>query len=280
MSTSSSSGPSRRIRRLRAASTLAAAAALALAAVPAGTLGTTTSVITYVTDTSWDVRDLATNLSIGNAQTVCLNASYPSNCPTGATVYGYAGTGWGANDVAPLDEDPNVRWIWAPGIDGTTTPADGARYTFHKTFTLPWEPTSASIALAADDEARVLITNSRVGDNSLVDVSGSFVSGNASATVIDLTGLLVAGENTITIDARNGVVCGRECDYAENPAGLLAGITLVHVADDGSFAPTVPPTSTIGQPAAPSGPSWLPIAILAAGAVMAAVVAVPSRRRR
>jgi hypothetical protein len=275
---STASGPSRRIRRIRAASTLAAAAALAIAVAPAGALGTTTSVITYVSDTSWDVRAYNTNLSIGNAQEVCLNETHPSNCPAGATVYGWVGSGWGANDESSFSEGfASARWIWAPEITGDTTPADGDRYTFRKAFTLPWEPTSASIRLAVDDEARVMISNARVGDNSLVDTSGSFVSGNASPTTIDLTGLLVAGENVISIDARNGVICGQACTYAANPAGLLAGITIVHV----SGGPTVPPTSTLdGIPAAPAPASWLPVVILAAGVLAAAAFAVPSRRRR
>lgn len=278
---STSSVPSRRARRLRAASTLAAAAALALAVAPAATLGTTTSVITFVSDTSWEVRDHTTNLSIGNAQAVCLNDTYPSNCPTGATVYGYAGGGWGANDESAFGEGfPSAQWIWAPEVDGTTTPADGAVYWFRKTFTLPWEPTSASIRLAVDDQARVMITNSLVGDLALVDSSGAFVSGNASPTTIDLTDRLVAGENTITIDARNGVICGQVCAYEANPAGLLVGITITHVSD-GSGVPTPPPTSSVdGTPATPAPVSWLPVVLLAAGVLAAASVAVPSRRRR
>lgn len=277
MSMSSSSGPSRRIRRLRAASTLAAAAALALAAVPAGTLGSGSIGMTLQSDTSWWVGDadeaVGPDLSAtlpAAAQKVCLNDTHPSNCDLDATRYGYAGGGWGANDQTPFDEGfQNARWIWAPGIDGKTTPADGDTYYFGKEVVLPWKPTSATIWIAVDDSATVRVNG---------EIAGS-ATGNAALTAIDLTALLDEGANEIVVQATNGVVCNEVCEYERNPGGVLFGIGINYVYDS-SFAPTVPPTSTIGQPAAPSGPSLLPIAILAAGAVMAAVVAVPSRRRR
>lgn len=272
---STSSVPSRRVRRLRAASTLAAAAALALAVAPSGALGTTTSVITYVSDTSWTAGDadgaVGPDLSAtlpAAAQEVCLNDTYPSNCPAGATVYGYAGGGWGANDDADFSEAfPQARWIWAPGIDGTTTPADNDAYNFQKDFTLPWKPTTAYVWIAVDDAVSVRVNN---------DVAGT-ASGNASITKIDITDLVDAGPVEIVIRGTNGQICNTTCPYSENPGGILFGIAFVHASD----GPTPPPTSTLdGTPAAPAPVSWLPVVLLAAGVVAAAAVAVPSRRRR
>ena len=37
------------------------------------------------------------NGPLGQAQAVCLNATSPANCPAGATLYGFAGSGWTAD---------------------------------------------------------------------------------------------------------------------------------------------------------------------------------------
>src|SRR5262249_29914657 len=56
--------------------------------------------VNIVSDTRWTVSD-TNGRPLGNAQNVCLNATtsppVPSNCPAGATSYGYTRVGWTAN---------------------------------------------------------------------------------------------------------------------------------------------------------------------------------------
>src|SRR5262249_46468778 len=61
--------------------------------------------VNVVSDTTWTVSDANGN-PLGNAQNVCLNATAPSNCPAGATQYGYGGNAWTAN----LTGIPGATW--------------------------------------------------------------------------------------------------------------------------------------------------------------------------
>ena len=83
-----------------------------------------TGTITIVSDATWVVSDPAGNF-LGSAQNVCLNASVPSNCPAGATLYGFS-AGWAAN----LSSIPGATWIWAPGITAETSPAFPTEFLF------------------------------------------------------------------------------------------------------------------------------------------------------
>src|SRR6266550_5641362 len=105
--------------------------------------------INVVSDTNWTVSDANGN-SLGNAQNVCLNATAPSNCPAGATLYGYAGPDWTAN----LSSIPGATWIWAPNITGATSPAANAEFSFEKQFYLCGDPQPGTISVAADDTAK------------------------------------------------------------------------------------------------------------------------------
>jgi hypothetical protein len=230
-----------------------AAALLALALVPATVLAADPPAeIRVASDATWTVTDA--DASVGPAlalpaaaQPVCLNASAPASCPAGATQYGWPGGGWGAD----LSAIPGAQWIWAPGIDGTTSPADVDAYFFTTTVAVPGTPASGTFWIAADDGAEVFVNGTSVG------MSG----GPGSLTALDIGSLLVTGSNELTVRGTNGAICGRDCTYQENPGGAVFGSTITYVpaapepTDDGGSGPgagrtpvpTVPPTSTIGS---------------------------------
>lgn len=68
---------------------------------------------------------------VGSAQAVCLNQSVPPNCPADAVIYGDP-AGW----LADLSAIPGAVWSWAPGITGSTGPAEFAKFYFSKGFVL------------------------------------------------------------------------------------------------------------------------------------------------
>src|SRR4051812_25959912 len=71
-----------------------------------------------VSDSTWAVTN-PTGTFLGFAQNVCLSAGVPSNCPAGAMLYGYPHRGWETN----ISSIPGATWIWAPDINGATSPA-------------------------------------------------------------------------------------------------------------------------------------------------------------
>lgn len=206
-----------------------------------------TGTITFVSDTTWAVSDPAGTF-LGFAQNVCLNASAPSNCPAGATSYGWGGGGW----TADLSSIPGATWIWAPGITGTTSPAFPAEFFFSKTFNLSGAPIAGTISVAVDDFAEVFVNSTSVGTTgSVTDVS---LAGAAQSSLItfNITSFLVAGTNVITVRAANGQFgCGTG-PYSCNPAGVVFGGSLqfqsavVEVGIDikpGSFPNSINPNS-------------------------------------
>jgi PEP-CTERM motif len=180
--------------------------------------------VTFVSDTTWNVTS-SSNTSLGFAQTVCLNSTSPASCPFGATLYGYPGSGWGAN----LSSIPGAAWIWAPGITGSSSPASLALYSFSNVFSLLGTPLSGTIAVSADDYAGVYVNGNFVG--SVGSISDPSLSGAAQSglTPFDLSSFLVSGSNTITIVGQNGPEsfggC-TNCTYSQNPAGVVFGGTL------------------------------------------------------
>src|SRR5258708_31249345 len=95
--------------------------------------------VTFVSGTTWNVTS-SSNTSLGFAQAVCLNSSFPTSCPSGATLYGYGGGGWGRN----LSSIPRAAWIWAPGFTCRTSPSDFAAFTFSNVFSLGGAPLSGT----------------------------------------------------------------------------------------------------------------------------------------
>jgi hypothetical protein len=182
--------------------------------------------VTFVSDTSWSV--FQSGVPLGNAQLVCLNATTPSGCPAGATLYG-ASSGWSAN----LSSIPGAWWIWAPGITGSS-PVSFVPYSFFQQFNLSGSPVSGTIAIAADDFAEVVVNGNLVGTVGSVSDSTLASAAQSALTTFDLTPNLVSGPNTITIIAENGNFgCGTTA-YSCNPAGVVFGGSL-------DFTPSVVP---------------------------------------
>lgn len=166
----------------------------------------------------------ATGTYVGVAQNVCLDGFTPTNCPTlatppaPATVYGYTFGGWAAN----LSALPNPHWMWAPGVNGATRPAEGQSYTFKSTFSLCGPPMDSDVWVSADNRADVY-------------VNGTRVLGNADNAVLDHAMVPAAllrripGYNTIEIKATNDANppnCGMGAAntngaYSCNPAGVV-----------------------------------------------------------
>lgn len=166
---------------------------------------------TFASDPTW------------TAQNVCLNASSPSPCPAGATLWGYGGAGWGAN----LSTIPGATWIWATGLTGASSPAFPAEYNFSKTINLPGAPISGSLGIAADDFAEVIVNGTSVG--TIGSVSDGNLAGPASSTLttFNIGPYLILGDNVIRIRADNGNFgCGAGA-YNCNPAGVVFGGTIV-----------------------------------------------------
>ena len=183
----------------------------------------------FVSDGTWAVynADPATGPAtfLGDAEKVCLNASSPTPCPAGAIVYGFPYNGWFAN----LSSVPGATWIWAPGVNGATTPADLQQFFFSKTFSVPaGSYTGSSISISADDFAEVRVNGNiagTIGSTINIQQAGSAQSG---LTKFDVSTLLVAGKNTIAVRGQNGpssfspIGCG-PCSYAQNSAGVVFG---------------------------------------------------------
>lgn len=249
---------------------LAAAALLALAGAPAVIAAPPDVTITFASDTTWQVSDgdagIGPTLTLpAAAQHVCLNNSAPNPCPAGAATYGWPGAGWGAD----LSGIPGATWIWAPGIDGETTPADDDVYRFAKTITLPGMPVSGSVSVAADDGAEVWVNGTSAGSTTSSGVMATF----------DITALLVEGDNQIVVEAANGPICGQACTYAQNPGGTVFGGSITYTPEEVVVAPTVPPTSTVAAAEGGSLPGSLGL-LLATVAAAVALVAGLDRRGR
>lgn len=156
----------------------------------------------------------------GPAQHVCLTTTSPQYCPSDALYVGHGG-GWSAD----LSQLGGAAWIWRPGFS-VSDPADLVQVVFTRKLVLRGVP-SATIGIAADDFAEVDVNGVKVGSvGSVTDVSVAS-AGQSVVTVFDLSARLVAGENTITVVARNGPAwfggCGGGCSYVENPAGVVFG---------------------------------------------------------
>src|SRR5436190_4918886 len=148
---------------------------------------TQASTVNIVSNTVWTVTDAGGN-PLGNAQNVCLNATAPSNCPPGATLYGYLLAAWTAN----LSSIPGATWIWAPNITGATSSAENAEFTFEMVFYLCGPPASGTIFLGADNNAEVFINGASAARSTNSDQS-------VLLSVAVPASMLVQGRNVIQI---------------------------------------------------------------------------------
>ena len=215
--------------------TLARALAAVLAAV--ATIGTFSaaaasadSTIPFTSGPDWTAFSadpgstpfLKTPNVLGPSQPVCMSQLAPPSCPPGATIYNSPFPGWTA-DLSPIH---GAAWIWRPGIDGTSTPADLADYFFSKTLILDGAPTGGTLYVAVDDYAAVRVNQQLVGELGSV-VDASLAGKHTSLTQVDISGYLHPGRNVITVEAQNGPwffsgLCN-PCSYALNPAGVVFG---------------------------------------------------------
>jgi len=164
---------------------------------------------------------------VGDAQNYCLNASYPPNCPPGATVYGFGSVGWTA-DLSPI---PGATWIWAPGITGRTPNASGASFTFKRKITLHGAVVSGTVYVAADDWARINVNGTWVASwGSVTDFDEASLANTTLSQGFDITPYLTQGVNRISVWDENGpdwfAGCSSPCDYARNPAGVAFGLSI------------------------------------------------------
>lgn len=181
-----------------------------------------TSAVTYIiiSDSNWEVYDSQDKL-LGMAQNVCLNATAPTNCPPGATLYGYAPSGWSAN----LSSMPSATWIWAPNISGATSPAANAEFTFKKMLIICGNPVSGTISIAADNFAEVRINGTLVLTYSSHDMlSSPFI---IPLALLKSKPLFNVYQIDIEIKVKNGLNPD-DCEsdqYKCNPAGMVFGAT-------------------------------------------------------
>ena len=205
--------------------------------------------LALVSDETWEV--FTTNgldlIRIGTAQSVCLNATTPSPCPAGSTIYGNPSTSaWSA----PLASIPNAKWIWAPGITGATQFADLNEFRFIKTINLPSVPPNASISIAVDSFARIVINGVTVATVGSASSRALADAAQRSLRAFNIRSALVAGSNTIMVIAQNGSRelsgCTAACTYAQNPAGVVFGATI-------GFTP--PPDTYLGEGSTPTNPT-------------------------
>lgn len=177
--------------------------------------------IEFYSDSSWEVFD-STNVSVGNAQAVCLNSTSPANCPNNATLFASPYVGWGAD----LSSIQNAVWIWAPNINGDTSMASLAQFSFEKTVFLAGEPESAIFYMAADDSAELYVNDSLVG--AIGSITNNSEAGIAQSTLqsFDILSFLHNGDNLIQVKSVNGpdsFASVTNATYSQNPAGVVFG---------------------------------------------------------
>ena len=214
------------IRRRVLAVCLAVSAVIALAGGAAAVQAAEPRTVSFGSGSDWATFDLnreGVNPHLGHAQLVCMNAGSPYPCPEGATDFGAPFSGW----FADRSSIPGAEWIWAPGVDGTSSPAEQRSFLFTKVIKIAGRPTQASLSLAADDFAEAWVNGHRVGSvGSVVDPNQA--GAHNYLTTFDITKAVHRGVNIIAIRAQNGPAswspyCTDTCTYAQNPAGVLFG---------------------------------------------------------
>jgi hypothetical protein len=188
-------------------------------------------------NTFWTVADAAGNPLV-NARNVCLNATSPSNCPSGAINYGYPSSGWNANI-------PGATWIWAE-VDPTASPANNAEFTFQTPFWLCSTPQDGgTISVAADNSAEVFLN----GRSVLVATDPS----TSTTTTVSAADLYM-GQNIITVKAKNAPGC-TSSQYQCNPAGVLLGASFKDALPEKPKCDGGSPVGTIDRNSCPQGQS-------------------------
>ncbi len=147
-------------------------------------------------------------------------------------------TGVSTTVPPPPPRLPGASWIWAPGVTGSTSPAQLAQFYFTKTITLAAAPTAATFQLAVDNFAEVRVNGTIVGT---YGSTSDFTAGLASQQTFksfDILPQLTSGSNTITIRAQNAIGFGActTCTYQQNPAGVIFGGSITAGGSTTTFA--------------------------------------------
>jgi hypothetical protein len=221
--------------------TFSRCALLALAVLVAAPSVSKASIITFGSDTSWNVYDAnpATGTAnlVGTPEYVVANSTVP-NIPPGAVNYG-CGTFpfWQAN----LSSIPGAHWVWAPNITPTTVAPDYQKYYFSKTFMLDNTPTAGTLSVAVDDMSEVFVNGVSLGTYGSITVAQQ--TSQNSLKTYNILPQLTAGLNTITVMGENGpgsfsgfYVPGQPSTYSINPGGVVFG---------GSITTTVPEPASL-----------------------------------
>jgi hypothetical protein len=125
-----------------------------------------------------------------------------------------------------------AKWIWAPGVTGSSAPAELAQFTFSKSVNVGGTPTAGTLHLAADDYAEVSVNGTLVGTTgSTTDVVVARLAADTLKS-FDILPYLTSGVNTITVRGWNGVgafdSC-TNCTYQQNPAGFLVAFSISQI---------------------------------------------------
>jgi hypothetical protein len=163
--------------------------------------------------------------TFATAKRVCLNASFPANCPPGAFLYGSEATDWRAD----LSSIPDAKWIWR-GDTNLQAIGDLATFRASKTVIIPGMPLSATLYIAVDDFARIRVNGAIAGTWGSTTNIDAASNANNNTRSFNITSLLHPGTNTIVVEAQNGpsffaIGCG-PCTYHQNPAGVVFGGTV------------------------------------------------------
>lgn len=228
-------------------------ASLLTLALPMGALAGT---ITVVSDTSWNVFTThpTSPMWLGLAQSVCLNTTNPANCLTPGlstpTLYGYPSVGWTAN--AP-GLPASARWMWAPNITGSSSPAASQEFVFQKDDVYVCNPPEdATISVAADDFAEVSVNGTVIPASTSTSHSAFTTFTVPASSIYGSTPVPpTIRPNMITIKAKNGpnppnCTAG---EYKCNPAGVVFWASFKFTGNPtcNAFVSGGPATYTNGQ---------------------------------
>jgi alpha-L-rhamnosidase len=165
----------------------------------------------------------------GQGRAGAWSASYSFETAPDSWTAGFIGQGATTPDLS------GATWIWYPEGDPVAGVPPSTRY-FRRTIDLTTAPTSATLVLTGDDTVDVWVNGTQVSASPRVADSWQ------SAAVVDLTGRLSSGTNTIAVRSEN---------TTQSPAGMI-GKLVIHngptVVTDGGWRASQAGSSGWEQP--------------------------------
>ncbi|MEZ5293511.1 MAG: hypothetical protein R2745_20680 [Vicinamibacterales bacterium] len=196
-------------------------------------------VVDLASDTTWNVSN-SSHAPIGQAVYVCPNATFPQQCPAGATLWDWPDPGF----YPTYAEIPGANSIWAPG-ETSTTSSSHKRFIFRKSVVLVGTPVSGTFYMTADDYVELRVNGSLVGA-----VGSTVTPAIWPLEAFDVLPFLTSGTNTFEITAENGPTSfGLGLDtYSNNPANTIFGGRLTATGNAGPpGAPAIVQAEVSGQ---------------------------------